>query len=89
MSGKPVIEQVRLIAVHNAGKENKTVRVVEDLPMAPGWEMEVEATGGGVWDAAAGEVPWLEAEVPADGVWEAKVSIRIVVPKRGGHVVGL
>ena len=89
MSGKRVIEQVRLIAVHNAGKENKTVRVVEDLPMAPGWEMEVEATGGGVWDADAGEVTWLEAEVPADGVWEAKVSIRIVVPKRGGHVVGL
>ena len=89
MSGKRVIEQVRLIAVHNAGTENKTVRVVEDLPMAPGWEMEVEATGGGVWDADAGEVTWLEAEVPADGVWEAKVSVRIVVPKRGGHVVGL
>ena len=89
MSGKRVIEQVRLVAVHNAGKENTLVRVVEELPMAPGWEMEVEATDGGVWDAETGEVTWSEADVPADGVWEAKVSVRIVVPKRGGHVVGL
>ena len=77
------------MAVHNAGTEDKAVRVVEDLPMAPGWEMEVEATGGGVWDAETGEVTWSDAAVPANGMWEAKVSVRIVVPKRAGHVVGL
>ena len=89
MSGKRVVEQVRRVTVHNAGREGASVRVVEELPVATGWEMEVEATDGGVWDPEVGEVRWSDIAVPAKSQWEATVRVRIVVPKRGGQVVGL
>lgn len=88
LSGKRVVEQVRKIQVHNEGAEVATVEVVEQLPLGPNWDMTVEATNGGSWDPSTGEVVWSGAQVPGSGSWEATVTVRIVVPKRGS-VVGL
>ena len=88
LSGKRVVEQVRALTVHNDGKAVATVDVVEELPMAAGWDIQVEPSSGGVWDANTGEVTWPGVQVPASGSWEATVRVRIVVPKRGS-VVGL
>ena len=88
LSGKRVVEQVRALTVHNYGKAVATVDVVEELPMAAGWDIQVEPSSGGVWDANTGEVTWPGVQVPASGTWEATIRVRIVVPKRGS-VVGL
>ncbi|MGB1577820.1 MAG: hypothetical protein ACPG9S_07365, partial [Flavobacteriales bacterium] len=86
LSGKRVVEQVRVVKVHNQGPSVATVDVVEQLPL--GGDMEVEAEAGGMWDASTGEVRWPAVQVPASGSWEATLRVRIVVPKNGS-VVGL
>jgi len=86
LSGKRVVEQVRVVKVHNQGSSVATVDVVEQLPL--GGDMEVEAEAGGMWDASTGEVRWPAVQVPASGSWEATLRVRIVVPKNGS-VVGL
>ncbi len=89
MSGKRIVEQERLVTVHNTSDGEALVRVVEELPVAPGWDMTVDASLGGVWNAETGEVVWSHASIPSGGSWEATVRVRIVVPKRGGTLVGL
>lgn len=88
LSGKRVVEQVRHVHVHNEGSEVATVDVVEQVPLGPNWEMTVESSAGGIWDPETGEVTWGAVQVPGSGSWEATVTVRIVVPKRGS-VVGL
>ena len=88
LSGKRVIEQVRQINVHNLGKQGVAIEVVEEFPMASGWDVRVEPTHGGMWNEDTGEVTWAKIELPASGTWEATVIVRITVPKSSGHLVG-
>lgn len=87
-SGKRVIEQVRLVEVHNAESTPSTVNVVEHLPSGSEYDMEVQVQGGGQWDPETGEVTWTGVELPVSGVWSAQLTIRMVVP-RGVPLSGL
>ena len=88
LTGKHIVEQVRTIQVHNSGDSEATVNVIEQLPLGPGWEMEVDASHDGGWDPSTGEVTWSSLKIPSDNEWQGTIHIRIVIP-RGGSLVGL
>lgn len=86
-SGKRVVEQVRELTVHNARPTEAAIEVEEQLPLAIGWDIEVQATEGGMYDAATGKVVWSEVNMAPESTWTAQVRINIVVP-RGQQLLG-
>ena len=81
ISGKRKVDQIRRVAVQNEGTEETVVRVNEQVSTASGCKVDVEASNGGVWDAETGEITWSSVAVPAEGLWEAEVRIRMTCPK--------
>lgn len=86
-SGKRVVEQVRELTVHNARPTEAAIEVEEQLPLAMGWDIEVQATEGGMYDAATGKVVWPEVNMAPESTWTAQIRINIVVP-RGQQLLG-
>lgn len=86
-SGKRVVEQLRELTVHNTRLTEASIKVEEQLPLATGWDIEVEATEGGLYDAATGKVVWREVNMNPESTWTAQVRINIVVP-RGQQLLG-
>ena len=64
-----------------------SIEVEEQLPLATGWDIEVQATEGGMYDAATGKVVWPEVNMAPKSTWAAQVRINIVVP-RGQKLLG-